>query len=150
MLHRKDHYDLLRGKPSVQRRISISTTRQQQLAPPFFRWSTQMRVITQQLERATDAQELSSGPNWIVLGKEVEQTLQIAQCPCAYFDARHARARGGLAFLPASLLSRYENAVSSECAFPDDRASRSEAAASATKLARCSARCTSRASVSTM
>jgi hypothetical protein len=72
MLHRKDHYDLLRGKPSVQRRISISTTRQQQLAPPFFRRSTQMRVITQQLERATDAQQLSSGPNWIVLGEEVE------------------------------------------------------------------------------
>ena len=40
------------------------------------------------------------------LQNEIEQALQVAERPSAYFDARHERARGRRGFLPVTLSAR--------------------------------------------
>ena len=69
-------------------------------------FTAQQRMIGQQLECATHAQELFAGPDGILFSDEIEEALQVPEGALGYFDPRHARALGRRAFSLATRFSR--------------------------------------------
>jgi len=106
MPDRQNQHDVLGRQPAILRDVAVLATRQHEFAPTIFRQSTQQRVIRKNLEGCPYAREMRQCPPGIGFSDEIEQALQIAERPGAYFDARHERARGRRGFLPATLSAR--------------------------------------------
>ncbi len=106
MPDRQDQHDILGRQPTILCNVAVTAARQHELASAILRCPTEQRVIRQDFESCPYARDLRQRPSGIDLGNEIEQTLQIAQRPGAYFDARHERARGRRGFLPATLSAK--------------------------------------------
>ena len=72
------------------------------------------RTLLGKSRRRPYARDLRQRPIGIDFGNDIEQALQIAERPGAYFDARHERARGRRGFLPATLPAKYSNVAARE------------------------------------
>ncbi len=110
----QDQHDILGRQPTILCNVAILATRQHELASTILRYPTEQRVIRQNFESCPYARDLRQRPIGIEFGNEIEQALQIAERPGAYFDARHERARGRRGFLPATLPAKYSNVAARE------------------------------------
>lgn len=150
MPDRQDQHDILGRQPAILCDVAVLPTGQHEFTSTILRYPTQQRMICQDFESWPYARDLRQRPTGIDVGNEIEQALQIAERPGAYFDARHERARGRRGFLPATLSAKYSNVAAREWALPLPSASPSDSAASAANRCRSSDRSASRASASTM
>ena len=106
MPDRQDQHDILGRQPTILCDVAVPATGKHEFASTILRYPTQQRVIRQNFEGCPYARHLRQRPIGIDFGNEIEQALQVAERPGAYFDARHERARGRRGFLPATLSAK--------------------------------------------
>ena len=114
MPYREDQHEILGRQPTILGDVAVPATRQHEFAPTILRDPTQQRVIRKNLESRPHARDLRQRAIGIDFSNEIEQALQIAERPGAYFDARQERARGRRGFLPATLSAKYSNVAARE------------------------------------
>jgi hypothetical protein len=106
MPNRQNKHDVIGPEPSVFRNVAIAAAREHELPSSVLCVTPEERMVWQQLNSFTNAQESFACSARIVSGDKIEETLEVRDGSFRYFDARHERARGRRAFFPAIRVSR--------------------------------------------
>jgi hypothetical protein len=106
MANRKQENDVIGGEPAVFCDITVAPARKDQLATPILRDAPEQRMIGQQLECTAYAPQLLTRPLRSFGRDEIEEAFEVFECPAAYLDARHDRARGRRDFFPDTRAAR--------------------------------------------
>lgn len=99
------HHVILR-QPPILCDITVASACKHQFTPIVFGDTPEVRVICQELECSTHAEQLLSRSDRVFGGNEIEESLEICQRPSGYFDTRQVRALGRRDFLPETRVSR--------------------------------------------
>jgi hypothetical protein len=106
MPNRQNEHDVIGREPSVFRNVAMAAAREHELPSPVLCAATKERMVCQQLECFTNAQESFACSARIVMRHKIEEPLEVREGSIRYFDARHERARGRRAFFPATRAAR--------------------------------------------
>jgi hypothetical protein len=106
MPNRQNEHDVIGREPSVFRNVAMAAAREHELPSPVLCAATKERMVCQQLDCFTNAQESFACSARIVIRNKIEESLEVREGSIRYFDARHERARGRRAFFPATRAAR--------------------------------------------